>query len=154
MTNPKETKLLPRQQWIHDACIGIETQFNGRIPSESFIGRLLVTIVLLLVLHRELQSFTSLPGYISLIPIIGGLYYTMLLVAHRFHDIAHGISAANMLQIILPIAVWFWIGEKLPEAFYGTTTALLFAWPLVVLLRLCFTPSGPDNRFGPAPKSE
>ncbi len=152
MNNQTQPTILPRQQWIRNACLNIETQFNGRITSEAFIGRLLVAVVLLLLLHRELQSFQGLPGYISLIPVIGGLYYGMLLVAHRFHDIGDGISAANMLNIIIPIAIWFWIGDKLPDAFYNITTGLLFAWPLIVLLRLCFTPSGPDNRFGPAPK--
>lgn len=145
MNEQQQSKAIKRQQWIKDRCILIENQFNGRLGPEGFAVRLLLGTALLLYWYRELQLVDGLPGYISWVLLAAGIYYAMLTMAHRFHDI--GLGAANMLQVILPLLVWYKMATRLPPDYYMITTMCLFAWPVLVLLRLCFQ-DGLDGATG------
>ena len=150
MTNLHAHPLVPRQLWIQQRCIAVENQFNGRIGRAAFAVRFLPLLVILALAYGNgLQSTPLVPSWIA-VPVVAVAFYLALLVlAHRFHDIGQG--GANLLQIVLPVFVWLWVGgdlmDKLPPRLWIATAAVLAAWPVIVLLRLGFRPgtAGPNG---------
>jgi uncharacterized membrane protein YhaH (DUF805 family) len=137
---------LSRQLWIKQRCIQVENLFNGRSHRAAFLSRALPCLAILaLVYWNGTRESTVLPGWFTIPFAILACFLAMLAFSHRFHDL--GLGAANMLQIILPIAVWYTMAEKLPESFYLPTTIILFIWPMLVFLRLCLQP-GKDGPTG------
>ncbi len=140
---------IPRQLWIKDRCLAVETQFRQRTGRAAFAGRILPLIaVLALVYLNGLRASPLLPGGIAALVAIAAFYFTLLALSHRFHDL--GQSGANLLQVILPVFIWLWVGgdlmDKLPTRIWIATAVVLAAWPVFVLLRLLFQKSA-----GPAP---
>ena len=150
MTNLHAHPLVPRQRWIQQRCIAVENQFNGRSGRAAFAVRFLPLLAILALAYwNGLLVPPRVASWIA-VPVVAVAFYLALLVlSHRFHDIGQG--GANLLQIVLPVFVWLWVGgdlmAKLPKPFWIATAAVLAAWPVVVLLRLAFLPgtAGPNG---------
>ena len=143
---------IPRQLWIRQRCLAVETQFRKRTGRAAFILRFLPLLLLLaLVYANGLRTPPPVPGWIALPIGVGAFYFMLLVLSHRFHDL--GQSGANLLQIVLPIFVWLWVGDdlmaKVEPKFWISAAAVLAVWPVVVLLRLFFSipprGSAPNN---------
>ena len=143
---------IPRQLWIKSRCIAVETQFGGRIGRASFAARFLPLLLLLSFAYLNgLRPEPFLPSWVSGPVVAVAAYLSLLVLSHRFHDL--GQSGANLLQIVLPIFVWLWVGDdlmaKVEPKFWISAAAVLAVWPVVVLLRLFFSipprGSAPNN---------
>ena len=135
---------IPRQLWIKQRCVAVETQFGGRIGRASFAARFLPLLLLLaLAYFNRMRPVPFAPSWISVPVAAVAAYLALLVLSHRFHDL--GQSGANLLQIVLPIFVWLWVGgdlmAKVDPKFWVSAAAVLAAWPVVVILRLFFSPS-------------
>ena len=136
--------LIPRQLWIKDRCLAVETQFRKSTGRGAFAARFLPLVaVLVLVYLNGLRTPPLVPAWIATPIGLVAFYFTLLVLSHRFHDL--GKSGANLLQIVLPVFIWLWVGgdlmAKLPPRLWIATAAVLAAWPVIVLLRLCFQPA-------------
>lgn len=134
---------IPRQLWIQQRCIAVENQFNGRIGRAAFAVRFLPLFVLLALAYwNGLLATPRVSAWITTPIVLVAGYLALLVLSHRFHDIGKG--GANLLQIILPIFIWLWVGgdlmEKLPFNHCCVIAGILVAWPVFVLIRLCYTP--------------
>ena len=150
MTTPQHVHTpIPRQLWIKQRCLAVENQFGGRIGRAAFAVRFLPLLAILALAYwNGLLVPPRVASWIA-VPVVAVAFYLALLVlSHRFHDVDQ--SGANLLQIVLPVFVWLWVGgdlmAKLPKPFWIATAAVLAAWPVVVLLRLGFQPGseGPN----------
>ena len=151
MTTPHQAHPpIPRQLWIKQRCLAVETQFGGRIGRAAFAVRFLPLLAILALAYwNGLLAPPPVAGWI-VVPVVAAAFYLALLVlSHRFHDVDQ--SGANLLQVVLPVFVWLWVGgdlmAKLPKPYWIATAAVLAAWPLLVLLRLGFRPgtAGPNS---------
>lgn len=129
----------PRQLWLKQRCIDVENQFNRHIGRVAFAVRFIPLLAILIFAYWNGLQETALVAPWKFFPVVAVAFYLALLVlSHRFHDINQ--SGANLLQIILPLFVWLWVGDdlmaKLPLHIWGSTAAVLAAWPVVVLIRL------------------
>ncbi len=132
---------IPRQLWLRQRCIAVETQFNGRIGRAAFAVRFLPLLVLLALAYGNgLLATPRVSSWIAFPVVVVASYLALLVLSHRFHDL--GQSGANLLQIVLPVFVWLWIGDelmdKLDPPYWISAAVVLAAWPVVVLLRLGF----------------
>ena len=150
MTNLHVHQPIPRQLWIQQRCIAVENQFNGRIGRAAFAIRFPpLFAVLALAYGNSLLSTPRVAGWVAFPVVAVAFYLALLVLSHRFHDIGQG--GANLLQIVLPVFVWLWVGgdlmEKLPPPIWISTAAVLAAWPVIVILRLGFRPgtAGPNS---------
>lgn len=130
----------PRQLWLKQRCIDVENQFNRNIGRVAFISRFVPLLLILVFAYWNGLQETAMVTPWKFFPVVAVAFYLALLVlSHRFHDL--NLGGANLLQIVLPLFVWVWVGgelmDKLPLRIWGTTAAVLVAWPLFVLLRLC-----------------
>ena len=138
---------IPRQLWIKASCLALEARFCRRSGRAAYAARMLpLLVVLVLVYLNGLRASPRLPGWIATPVGLVAFYFTLLALSHRFHDL--GQSGANLLQVILPVFVWLWVGgdlmAKLPSSYWIPTLLLLVAWPAVVLLRLGLQPGTPQ----------
>lgn len=138
------------QLWLKQRCINVEKQFNHATGRLTFAIRFIPLAALLVFAYwNGLQTAPLIAPWIFFPVEAVAFYLTLLVLSHRFHDI--GLSGANLLQIILPAFIWIWVGgdlmNKVPPPIWGTTAAILAAWPVVVLLRLFSQRSKPaaDN---------
>ena len=136
---------IPRQLWIKDRCLALETQFRQRTGRAAFAVRILPLLaILVLVYLNGLRTSPVLPGWIATPVAMAVFYFALLALSHRFHDL--GQSGANLLQIVLPVFIWLWVGgdlmDKLPARIWIATAVVLAAWPAFVLLRLLIQRSG------------
>ena len=135
---------IPRQLWIKDRCLAVETQFRKSTGRGAFVARFLPLVaVLALTYWNSLQAPPPVTAWIATPVAVVATYLALLVLSHRFHDL--GKSGANLLQIVLPVFIWLWVGgdlmAKLPPRLWIATAAVLAAWPVIVLLRLCFQPA-------------
>lgn len=148
---------IPRQLWLRQRCIAVETQFNGRIGRAAFAVRFLPLLVLLALAYANgLLATPPVSSWIAVPVVAVASYLALLVLSHRFHDL--GQSGANLLQIVLPLFVWLWIGgnlmDKLDRAYWISAAVALAVWPVIVLLRLGFQAgtAGPNAHAAqPAP---
>ncbi|HNR93398.1 MAG TPA: hypothetical protein PKM67_02555 [Kiritimatiellia bacterium] len=131
---------IPRQLWLRDRCIAVETQFQKSIGRGTFVTRFLPLLVILALAYwNRIQTPPRVAGWIAVPVTAAAFYFALLVLSHRFHDI--GQSGANLLQIVLPVFVWLWVGgdlmAKLPPRLWIGTAAVLAVWPVIVILRLC-----------------
>ena len=141
MTTHQTQPPIPRQLWIKQRCLAVENQFNGRIGRTTFAVRFLPLLVLLALAYwNGLLTPPRVAPWVAVPVVVVAFYLALLVLSHRFHDI--GQSGANLLQVILPVFVWLWVGgdfmEKLPPRLWIATAGILAVWPVVVLLRLVF----------------
>ena len=147
MTTPHDPHApIPRQLWIKARCLALETQFRKNTGRAAYAARMIpLLVVLVLVYLNGLRASPLLPGWIATPLGLVAFYFTLLALSHRFHDL--GQSGANLLQVILPVFVWLWVGgdlmAKLPPSYWIPTVILLVAWPVFVLLRLGLQPGTP-----------
>ena len=138
---------IPRQLWIKQRCIALETQFNGRIGRAAFAIRFLPLLAVLALAYWDgLQTPPRVAAWIAAPLAAAAFYLTLLVLSHRFHDL--GQSGANLLQIILPGFIWLWVGgdmmAKLPPSIWIGAAIVLAVWPAIVILRLCFQARQPN----------
>lgn len=144
--------VLPRQRAIKNICLQVEKQFAGRLAPEPFALRVFVLFAFYLACNAIFYGVT--PPYIAVPPYVQILFYAacafsfLTLLARRFRDL--GKSGANVLQILIPLFVMVWIGDKLPsDAIRAKFEAVMWFWPAVTLIRLFFQPSAPDPDAAP-----
>lgn len=158
MTTPHQARPpIPRQLWLKQRCVAVETQFGGRIGRASFAGRFLPLLAILVLAYwNGLLAPPRITSWIAVPVVVVAFYLALLVLSHRFHDL--GQSGANLLQIVLPVFVWLWIGgdlmAKLPDRLWIGTAVVLAVWPVVVLLRLGFQagtegPNGHEAQTAP-----
>lgn len=129
----------PFQLWLKQRCIDVENQFDNNIGRVAFAVRFVPLLVILIFAYWNGLQDVALVAPWKFFPVVAVAFYLALLVlSHRFHDI--GLGGANLLQIILPLFIWIWVGDdlmdKVPAHIWVSTAAVLAAWPVVVLLRL------------------
>ena len=144
--------VLPRQRAIKNICLQVEKQFAGRLDPEAFAVRVFVLFAFFLacaaLFHGVIPPFVTFPPYLGILVDLACAFYLLTLLARRFRDL--GKSGANVLQIIIPLFVMVWIGDKLPsDAIRAKFEAVMWFWPAVTLLRLFFQPSVPDPDAAP-----
>lgn len=140
MTDLQAHQPIPRQLWLRDRCIAVETQFRKRIGRAAFAARFLPLLVLLALAYwNSTQTPPVVTMWIAAPVTVVASYFVLLVLSHRFHDI--GQSGANLLQVVLPAFVWLWVGSdfmaKLPPRLWIGTAVVLAVWPVIVILRLC-----------------
>ena len=112
MTDLHAHQPIPRQLWIQQRCIAVETQFNGRIGRAAFVARFLPLFVLLALAYWNGRlTPPRVAGWIAVPGAVVACYLVLLVLSHRFHDI--GQSGANLLQIVLPAFIWLYVGGDL-----------------------------------------
>ena len=146
--HPTHQPPIPRQLWLKQRCLAVENQFNGRIGPGAFILRMgPLLAILALAYWNDLLTPPRVSPWLAAPVVIVTAYLALRVLSHRFHDL--GQSGANLLQIILPVFVWLWVGgdlmAKLPDRIWIATAAVLAAWPAIVLLRLACQPSVPQQ---------
>ena len=139
---------IPRQLWIKRRCIAVETQFGRRIGRAAFVVRFLPLLVLLALAYWNGRlTPPRVAGWIAVPGAVVAGYLALLVLAHRFHDV--GQSGAHLLQIVLPVFFWLYVGgdlmAKLPPRLWIPAAGVLAAWPIFVLLRLCLRPGNPER---------
>ncbi len=143
MTDIQAHQPIPRQLWIRDRCIAVETQFRKRTGRAAFAARFFpLFAILALAYWNSIQTPAPVTLWLAVPVTVAAAYITLVVLSHRFHDI--GQSGANLLQIVLPAFVWLWVGgdlmAKIPPRLWIGTAAVLALWPAIVILRLCFQP--------------
>ena len=63
MTDLHAHQPIPRQLWIQQRCIAVETQFNGRIGRAAFAVRFQPLFVLLALASEGLQAMVPFRSY-------------------------------------------------------------------------------------------
>ncbi len=139
---------IPRQLWIKERCLAVESQFSRRIGRTAYVTRIVPLLAILILGYWNGRLATPLlPAWMATPIMIVAFYLSLLVFSHRFHDL--GKSGANLLQIMLPVFVWLWVGgnlmAKLPPRIWITTAVILGIWPVVVLLRLAILPGLPSS---------
>jgi uncharacterized membrane protein YhaH (DUF805 family) len=134
---------------IKQRCLAVETQFSGRTGRAAFVLRFLPLLVLLALGYwNGLATPPRVSPWLVIPVVVTAFYLALLVLSHRFHDL--GKSGANLLQVILPVFVWLWIGgdlmAKLPPRFWIAVAVVLAAWPVAVLLRLALQPGAPPQK--------
>lgn len=138
--------VLPRQRAIKNICLQVEKQFAGRLDPEAFAVRVFVLFAFFLactaLFHGVIPPFVTFPPYLGILVDLACAFSFLTLLARRFRDL--GKSGANVLQILIPLFVMVWIGDKLPsDSIRAKFDAVMWFWPAVTLLRLLFQPSAP-----------
>ncbi len=142
--SPSPHIVLPRQRAIKNICIQVEEQFSGRLNPEAFELRALLVFAFVLAV----RSLDVLPAYVALLFQAAAAFYALTVLARRFRDL--GMAGANLLQILIPLFVMVWIGNKLPSDSIRTKfEAVMWFWPAITLLRLFLQPSAPDPDNAP-----
>lgn len=149
MTDHPHRPPSPRQLRIKQRCLAVETQFEGRIGRAAFAVRFLPLLILLALGYwNGLATPPRVSAWLAIPVVVVAFYLALLVLSHRFHDL--GQSGANLLQIVLPVFVWLWIGgdlmAKLPPRLWIAVAAVLAAWPAIVLLRLAFQRGVPPQK--------
>lgn len=141
MDTASEVKPLARQLKIRNACIAVEKSFCGEIDRLPYAMHIVpATLVLALPVLNGMWHFA--PGLLLAPFAIVAACIALVAVSRRFHAI--GKSATNMLKIIAPLFVLFWICPKMTETYHvrQILAAVLALWPAVQYLILLFKPSG------------
>lgn len=154
MTATHPHVLTPRQLWIKNRCLAVETQFLKRIGRTAFILRFIPLLVLLVLAYwNSSQNVPRVAMWIATPIAIVATYLILLVLSHRFHDL--GKSGANLLQIAIPAFIWLWIGDdlmaKLAPKIWMATAVVLSIWPIVVILQLSTKPAPACPATPPAP---
>lgn len=129
----------PFQLWLKQRCIDVENQFDNKIGRTAFLVRFVPLVAIFVFAYwNGLQEVAMVAPWMFFPVVAVAFYLTLLVLSHRLHDI--GLGGANLLQIILPLFIWLWVGDdfmdKLPPRIWVSTAAVLAAWPVFVLLRL------------------
>lgn len=136
-------EVIKRQLVIKNIAVAVEHRFLGTLGRGGFLARAFPAFAVLVACYWNgswTEPGTLLPGWAVAILAIVSAWFALTASARRFRDIGKG--GANVLQFIIPIFVFFWIGPKLAVHLPEWAVAVLFlAWPAIVFLRLAIQPS-------------
>ncbi len=138
-------EVIKRQLVIKNIAVAVERRFLGTLGQAGFLARALPAFAVLVGCYWNgswTEPGTLLPGWAIALLTLVAAWFALTASARRFRDI--GLGGANVLQLIIPIFVYFWIGPKLAAHLPEWAVAAIFlAWPAIVFLRLALQPSKP-----------
>ena len=136
-------EVIKRQLFIKNIAVAVEKQFLGTLGRAGFLTRAIPAFAVLVACYWNgswTEPGTLLPGWAVALLVFVAALFALTASARRFRDIGKG--GANVLQFIIPIFVFFWIGPKLAAHLPEWAVAAIFlAWPVIAFLRLALQPS-------------